>query len=281
MNSPARGILTFLQSGKHSCTTFKKTSSGRYSLISRDTWIGKVKGWNASKDEESDRWNASSPLVTSIMALFGNDSWVRTVANFTSKQGNTSSESAAVSVWWKVFCERQPLYRSDLAGDEYCKAGRKPSEAVAAWLADSLDDKNRMEKFIFSGLVLTHKAILTTHRRVDAPRQLSPSNGRQIYSSPGFYIPKPDISVSSIVIISVLIAIQIVGLLFCAAYIARVPTWTRSFNAMAIARIGAGLEKDDLPVDGQYAEDEDYERLRLVKVPLSMASANAIRRRQN
>lgn len=69
------------------------------------------------------------------------------------------------------------------------------------------------------------------------------------------------------------------GLIFCGIYIAQTPTWTRVFNAMAIARMGAGLEKDKLPVDGQYAEDEDYERLRVAEVPLRMASADAIRRR--
>ena len=278
MNIAAGRILTFLQSGKYSGTTFKQDLQG-IANISRDTWTGNVIGWNASRDEESGLWNASSPLVTSVMALFGNDSWIRTVAEFTSTQGNTSRETAAISVWWKSFCERQPLYQSNLRGVKYCQDGREPSEAVASWLAQPFDNVYPMEELIFSGIVLTHKTILTTHRRRDAPRQLSLNNGRWIYSSPGFYISKPDVSVSSIVILSVIIAIQIVGLLFCGAYIARVPTWTRSFNAMAIARIGAGLEKDQLPVDGQYAEDEDYERLGLVKVPLSMASANAIRRR--
>lgn len=245
--------------------------------MSRDTWIGQVKGWNASIDKESDRWNASSPLVTSIMALFGNDSWIRTVADVTSKQDNTSEETVAASIWWKSMCERQPHYQFENV--KHCKGGGQPSEAVASWLAKPFKDVYQMDRLIYSGIVLTHKTMLTMQRRSDAPRQLYGSNIRPIYSSAGFHMSKPDVSFSSIVILSVLIIIQVVGLLFCGIYIVRVPTWTRSFNAMAIARIGAGLEKDKLPVDGQYAEDEDYERLRLVKVPLSMASANAIRRR--
>lgn len=213
------------------------------------------------------------------MALFGNDSWIRTISDVTSKQGNTSGEIAAVSAWWKPFCERQPLYQPS-EGDG-CKHGREPSNAVANWLAYYFDYDSvyRMDKLIFSGIVLTHKAILTTHRRTDAPRRLHMSNARRIESSPGFYSARPELSVSSIVILSILIAIQTFGLLICGTYIARIPTWTRSFNAMAIARIGAGLEKDKLPVDGQYVEDEDYERLRVVKVPLIMASANAVQRR--
>lgn len=211
------------------------------------------------------------------MALFGNDSWIRTVADVTSKQDDTSEDTVAASAWWKSFCERQPDYR--FSGVEHCKDGGKPSEAVASWLAKPFNDVYQMERLIFSGIVLTHKTMLTTHRRREAPRHLHYGNIRPIYSSAGFHVPKPDVSFSSIIILSVLITIQVAGLLFCGTYIARVPTWTRSFNAMAIARIGAGLEKDKLPVDGQYAEDEDYERLRLVKIPLSIASADAIKRR--
>jgi hypothetical protein len=240
-----------------------------------------VTGWNASEEPESMRWNASSPLVTSIMALFGNDSWIRTITNITSKQADFSNENAAISAWWKPLCERQPLYHTSIAS-QYCEPDKKPIESVAHWLTTLFNPGEwpaEMEMLIYSGIVLTNKAILLIHRYPEAPRNLDVAHGRIMYSSPGFYIVKPDMSVISMIIISILRTIQIAGLLFCGAYIARVPTWTRAFNAMAIARIGAGLEKDKLPVDGQYAEDEDYERLRVAELPLKIASANAIRRR--
>ena len=138
-----------------------------------------------------------------------------------------------------------------------------------------------LEETIFTGMMLTHKAVLLTHRDSQAPRLLYNAGGRSIFSSPGFSILKPDISLASIVGISILLVIQIAGLIFCGVYIMRTPTWTRIFNAMAIARIGAGLDKDQLPADGQYAEDVDYERLRSTELPLGMASANAIQRRPN
>jgi hypothetical protein len=51
------------------------------------------------------------------------------------------------------------------------------------------------------------------------------------------------------------------------------------FNALAIGRIGVRLEKDMLLVNREYAEDEDYKRLRVAEVLLRIASADAIRRR--
>ena len=228
------------------------------------------------------RWNASGPLVTSIMALFGDNSWIRTVYNLTSTQTNSSSESAVVPIWWSSLCENQPLYHSYSRNVKLCDPDKRPSETVAQWFSTYITGDHaveRLEDLIFMGVVLTHKSILLTHRDRQAPRFLYLANGRGIYSSPGFSILKPNIALASIIAISILLAIQIAGLMFCGFYIARTPTWTRVFNAMAIARIGSGLEKDKLPFDGQYAEDEDYERLMSAEVPLMMASATAFRRR--
>ena len=235
-------------------------------------------GWSPEESEYM-RWNASGPLVTSIMALLGNDSWIRTAVDLTSSQANSSDDTAPVPAWWRPFCERQPMYHSNFT---QCESDGKPSETVAQWFAAFFGEEGSatsLEQLIFIGVALTNKAVLMTHRDRQAPRSLSRASGRTIFSSPGFLILKPNLSLASIVAISVILAVQVAGLLYCSVYIARTPTWTRVFNAMAIARIGAGLEKGKLPVDGQYAEDEDYENLRAVDVPLTMASAGAIRRR--
>lgn len=222
--------------------------------------------------------------MTSVMALFGNESWISTAANLISSKGNSSNQEGSAPIWWKPFCERQPLYHSRITE---CDSDKTPSNTLARWLAASFPVNYTLEEFgftelenlLFIGIALTNKAILLTHRDSQAPRNLYNSGGRRIYSSPGFSILKPNMSSASIGAISVLLAIQVAGLIFCSICIARTPTWTRTLNAMAIARIGSGLEKDKLPADGQYAQDEDYERLRVVEVPLRMASADAIRRR--
>lgn len=65
--------------------------------------------------------------------------------------------------------------------------------------------------------------------------------GRTIYSSPGTTIIKPRESVAGVIIISILVALQVAGLLLLAYYTCSSPTWTPSLNAYALARIGALL----------------------------------------
>lgn len=224
------------------------------------------------------RWNVSGPLITSVMALFGDESWIRTAADLTFNQ-TILKEGTSTPPWWKPFCEKQPLYHSNIT---QCDSGKEPSETVAQWFDKFFTQRNsaaQLEDLISVGMMLANKAVLLTHRDRQAPRLLYTAGQRRIYSSSGFFILKPNISFASIVVISLLVAIQIAGLIFGAVYIAKTPTWTRIFNAMAIARIGSGLEKENLPADGQYAEDGDYEKLRTAKIPLYVASADAIRRR--
>lgn len=65
--------------------------------------------------------------------------------------------------------------------------------------------------------------------------------GRTIYSSPGTTIIKPRQSLAGVITISVLVALQVAGLLILAYYTCSSPTWTPSLNAYALARIGALL----------------------------------------
>lgn len=65
--------------------------------------------------------------------------------------------------------------------------------------------------------------------------------GRTIYSSPGTTIIKPKQSLAGVIIISILVTIQVVGLLILAHYTCSSPTWTQSLDAYALARIGALL----------------------------------------
>lgn len=89
--------------------------------------------------------------------------------------------------------------------------------------------------------------------------------GRTIYSSPGTTIIKPKQSLAGVIIISILVTIQVVGLLFLAHYTCSSPTWTQTLDAYALARIGAllapqmkaegidGLREHPRPLDVQKA----------------------------
>lgn len=65
--------------------------------------------------------------------------------------------------------------------------------------------------------------------------------GRTIYSSPGTTIIKPKQSLAGVIIISILVTLEVVGLLSLTYYTWSSPTWTQSLNAYALARIGVLL----------------------------------------
>lgn len=66
------------------------------------------------------------------------------------------------------------------------------------------------------------------------------------------------------IVMSILIALQLLGLTYLAYYIYHVPTWTGALDAIAIARIEASLvDQDVLPPIGPVAE-KDLDALRNV-----------------
>lgn len=78
---------------------------------------------------------------------------------------------------------------------------------------------------------------------LDASRFDIPSVG----SSPGMVIQKLDISLAGILVISVLILIQLIGLLALAVYPSSRPTWTESLDSFAVLRLGAAMA-NELPL---------------------------------
>jgi hypothetical protein len=218
------------------------------------------------------RWNVSGPLMTSVMALFGNNSWFGTVANLTSAN-ETEGEEISAPLWWKPLCERKPLHLSSLIFEKdsgECELDKRPGDIVAQWISAWNPWNETLwttETFLFTGMFLTHEAILAANEYPWAERNLQIA-GRTIMTSPGFFVLKPDMSLATELGISVLIALQVLGLIWCAVLIARARTWTRVLNAMAIARIGSSLDKDQLPANGRYADNGDYERLKDTSVPL-------------
>ncbi|EDU41293.1 predicted protein [Pyrenophora tritici-repentis Pt-1C-BFP] len=69
------------------------------------------------------------------------------------------------------------------------------------------------------------------------------------------------LSASILIVISLLILIQALGLAYLAYYIYQVPTWTDMLDAMAVARIANSLDKADIPALG-LVDRRDLEGLR-------------------
>ncbi|KAI9872484.1 MAG: hypothetical protein M1830_001568 [Pleopsidium flavum] len=91
------------------------------------------------------------------------------------------------------------------------------------------------------GNILCKASTLTQTADATAER-----TARNIYSSNGYTTQKPTTSLAWIIIISILVSMQLAGLLYFGVYNCRSPSWTASLDALALARIGTSLKSGDL-----------------------------------
>lgn len=73
-------------------------------------------------------------------------------------------------------------------------------------------------------------------------------NANDVSSSPGTSIQRPTISLAGIIVVSLLLVIQILGLLILALYSSRSVGWTASLDSFAMLRIGLGLGRPICPL---------------------------------
>lgn len=96
---------------------------------------------------------------------------------------------------------------------------------------------------------------------IQTAQKTSGTTARALFSSPGTYIPKPEVSLTGIVIVSMLLLLELIGLAYLAWYIYQVPTWTAMLDALAIARITNSLDKGVIPAIGSMT-DAEVQRLK-------------------
>ncbi|KAJ7159600.1 hypothetical protein C8R46DRAFT_1194891 [Mycena filopes] len=182
----------------------------------------------------TSRFNASGPLLTHPFALplytaaspdFTDFCFSSTIAYDSTSSSDTDSAIAHILATW--FFNR---FNSTLSG------------------AYTLD----------MGMFYANRALLTK-----AVTIAQPSSERPIYTSPGLELVKPRKTLAGTIIVSVLIAMQLLGLALLVRYIYTVPTWTTALDAVAVARIGREVPEGAMPPLGPVGE-EDMGRMREV-----------------
>lgn len=88
--------------------------------------------------------------------------------------------------------------------------------------------------------------------------EVSSLDTRRIYSAPGYVLLKPQHSIPGLVVISLVVALQVLGLLLLLRFIYSAPAWTGSLDSLALARIGAQLQGQgrDLGMSGMVGIGE-------------------------
>jgi hypothetical protein len=240
----------------------------------RDTARGGARPVPDTRTWRDDRYapetytNMSGPLMTSVLALFGPGSWLDGLANLTSARDEdrdtldtlNSDQPALLS----ALCDAVPFGQftfsslSDTYGHEDCgnsmlRLMMTYSDHMSRWSSNTTAE-SRLNVAMF----LANQAALTSHTAGILPWQTD--TGREIYTAPGIKVSKPDVSLPSLIILSIIVGLQILGLLWLGCWIAMRPTWTRTLDAMAIARVAASLDPGLLPPFRTLGQ-KDWEKL--------------------
>lgn len=196
----------------------------------------------------------AGPFLTAIMAIFGPNTFFNAAA-VNSNQTSTATQALCAQL-------RYPFtglsFYSSLLGDfrinwtpSYapleCTPTTDPSDDPAPPLLTAL--MSWLPNFGNENMTLA-ALTLTTYAAGNAILNLGPAtdfDGYFIYASPGTNIQKPTITLAGIIVVSLLLAMQIMGLTLLAIYASRSATWTESLNSWAMLRLGAEIGKEEMP----------------------------------
>jgi hypothetical protein len=119
-------------------------------------------------------------------------------------------------------------------------------------------DLERLSALLQIGTFVTNQALLNHYTPTVNHAVLGGGYfaGRKVYTSPGSPVLKPTMTTGAMIAVSLLIGLQLLGLGGLTWYIYHVPSWTGALDAMAVARIGARLGKQDILLDGVSGDRE-------------------------
>jgi hypothetical protein len=116
---------------------------------------------------------------------------------------------------------------------------------------------NNPENLLSSAMFVANRAILTLLSPDVSRSKARELTGRLVYTSPGVIVQKPILSRTNLIILSVLIGLQLLGLSYLTYYLYRVPSWSDQLDAIAMARIGASLtDQGVLPALGPVSKED-------------------------
>jgi hypothetical protein len=184
------------------------------------------------------------PLTSSIIALFGNGSFLSTILQ--PATNNTQALQSACRLGAIPFQNFKPdgigndnitsllsQCSSLLAPKQYLAQQYAPVLLPYYWLA-MFGDVNSSAKALSTGMFFANQAVLT--------ESVNTGDGmRDIYTSPGTIVMKPDISLGGMIAVGVLIGLQVLALLGLVAYVYHVPSAASSIDAAALVGMGRSM----------------------------------------
>lgn len=197
------------------------------------------------------------PLMTSAIAMFGNQSFFHIAAN--SSKESFPPPAAQIcqqdkipfsNLGFTIFGEFEKMCsfiytapRISILSD----SDSGLSALLGSWIF-GFNDTSAAEEALSASIYLSNRAML-----MQTVAASFPFSAREIMFGPGMMVPLPAKTVAGTAIISSLIFLQLLGLTYVTYFIYKLPTWSVSLDAIAVARIGACLEQTVLQPLGQGA----------------------------
>ena len=185
------------------------------------------------------------PLMTSVLAVFGNNSFFNTVASYS----NYSSSD-------DLLCRQLRVPFSELYDDGVVNLNRAGSrwwnQSSSELSCDSTNSTDTFLNALFQWLPnfgdpLKATAALTLANYLSNNALLNlvtESDSFPLVYDPGMDLQKFAMPLPAMIVISILLAVQLVGLAALAIYASRDNTWTESLDSFAMLRLGASIAED-------------------------------------
>ncbi|XXG99326.1 hypothetical protein Hte_005663 [Hypoxylon texense] len=235
-------------------------------MLPEQQWIG-----SPFEDGIDETASTPGPLMVSAEVLFGNYSFLQFITDnttaLTSKQAFAAvCEHGSIPfsqvATFDTIGERPSLYCFDiphqLSGGHDDDWYDEDLVSVVTSHARIFNDTDVAEYALTMSMYFANRAVLTK-----TVLGQNPVGQREIYASPGTTTTRPTMATASLVVITVLMFLQVLGLIILAWFIYSMPTWAAAFDAMEVARIGKALPDSDLPPLGPVTLEDE---MRLTKV---------------
>ncbi|KAI0102589.1 hypothetical protein GGR51DRAFT_527021 [Nemania sp. FL0031] len=227
-------------------------------------------------DFDDQHGSTPGPLMVSAEVLFGNYSFVQFFSDNTTAMTPVQAYAAVCehgsvpfSQASNLFVSQQPLDRCyNAAGNvrgALSNASYPHLEALdldlTSILASHIGTFNNTDVAEYAFKMtsyLANRAIL-----VNTASNEEFLSARSIYSSPGSIFLRPVIDLPTLVIITILIGLQLLGIVLLTVFIYSVSTWTPTLDALAVRQIGKALPVNNWPAIGQLTS-RDEEQLKKI-----------------
>lgn len=267
----ARALGTTLAAGSTAQQDCKMLTMHRDTARGGARPVPDTRTWRDDRYAPDTYTNMSGPLMTSVLALFGPGSWLDGLANLTSARDEDRDTLDTLNsdqpAFLSALCDAVPFrhfttssagstYGHEGCGDSMLRLMMMYSDHMSRWSSN-----DTAEARLNIAMFLANQAALTSHTMDILP--WTRDTGREIYTAPGIRVSKPDVSLPSLIVLSVVVGLQVLGLLWLGVWIFMWPTWTRTLDAMAIARVAASVDPSLLPPFRTVGQ-KDWDKLALV-----------------